>query len=345
MKKSEKLMINFLLVSFLVLLTIGLIFTIYLGIIAFYLSILLYLILSITTVVKAWIQVSHKWVYVIEKYGEFYEILNPGRHFIFPWLSFFRIKHRIYTGEMKMQLFDDEVEESDDYKEGIIDFKDESAKVVAFFFFKVTNTSEKEIMKVAYETENVIDDVKTIVEEALTSFLSQYTLSEANELKGFIGLNEVFTMKESKSIRDKDASEAWKNSKYARKLFSWGFTPTSLSISDIKLPKRVIEKRSKLMDAKNRSKIAEFEREVKIRLSEGEAKALNNMSESRTNEVKNLIKETGMNTSEAILFITDRRKYEAMAKADNITWIEGLNDEAKKNINFELGFNSKNDKK
>lgn len=344
MKESKKLMLQFLGISFGIFLFIGTISSILWGSMVIIFSLVIWAIISTVTVVKAWTQVPHKWVYVIEKFGEYYTMMGPGLRFVFPWFNFYKVEHRVYTGEMKMMLFEDEVDDEEDYKEGIIDFKDESAKVEAFFFFKVTDDSEKEIKKAAYETNEPIEYVKVIAESVLRGFLAHYTLFEANELKGFIDLNEVFLMKGPEDIKEVTNDDNWRNTKHGRKLLSWGFTPISFSIRDIKIPNRVIEKKSDLMKAKNDSKIAEFKKEVKIKLSEGDAEALKNMSNSRANEVQMLMKETEMTVQEAILFITDRRKYEAMAKAGNVTWIEGLDDKIKKGASFGIGFDSVDNK-
>jgi regulator of protease activity HflC (stomatin/prohibitin superfamily) len=400
MKKSEKLMINFLLVSFLVLLTIGLIFTVYLGVIAIYLSILLYLILSITTVVKAWTQVPHKSIYVVERYGEFYEILNPGRHFVFPWLNFFRIKSKVFTGSLKMALFDEVIEESDDYKGGIVDFKDESAKIKALFFFHVraiedlnenefeeikNNLIERrvlshsseidevkqkiqvELYKIAvYQTNKPIAFIKAKAESALRSFLAQYELLEANELKTNFNLKQIANMmqaKEVKELKEKEKEErkeneeakkrgeeikeetpdeSWKYSEFGKNLIKWGFTPSSFSITEIQFPDRVIEQQTRVMTARKDKEIAGFKKDAMILLSEGEADSYRNMSKAKADEVKIIADENNVSTEEAFLYIINRQKYEALAKAGNVTWISGAEEkDIKRGVAFGVGFKNK----
>lgn len=409
MKKSKEFLLKFIVYS-LLLPVIGLILSIFWGSMVLYLSVLLYLIIAIVTIVKAWTPVPHKWVYIVEMFGKFSNILEPGPHFVFPWFGFIKVKHKIFTGELKMALFDEEIEETEDYKGGIVDLNDESAKIKAVFFFKVRsygdlNDEEKKYYKdqleangeisigasdkevaakiqvylyktAAYQTNDPISYIKSKAEAALRSFLAQYEILEANELKTNFELNQVANMltpdelkkekKEEAMRREKDKAKKkkaeetksreeekvdtgkvkeneneWKESRFGKKLISWGFTPTSFSITEIQFPDRFIEERARLMKAKKDVKIAEQKKQESITLSEGEADALKNMSEARANEVKKIIKETNASKEEAFLFIINRQKYEALQKAGNVTWIAGADDgEVKRGGAFGAGFKS-----
>ncbi len=345
MKNSKELMLQFLVVSLAVFLAIGGFTSIFWGAMAFYLSIILWSIMATITVVKAWTQVPHRWVYIIERFGEFYMVLEPGLHFVFPWLSFYEVKHKIFTGTMKMALFDDEIEDSEDYQGGIVDFKDESAKIKAFIFFHVSKGDDQEEIykQAAYETSDPIAYIKAAAEAALRSFLAQYDLFDANELKSTFDLIEVANMLGPDEVkirkRNKDTSGDWENTRFGEKMTNWGFTPTSFIITEFQFPDRVIDQRARLMKAQKDVKIAEHRKNESIILSEGEAKALKNMSIARANEVKELQRKTGVSYEAAFLFIVNRQKYEALAKAGNVTWIGGADsEEVRKGASFGAGF-------
>ncbi len=400
MKESKKLMLNFLGYSLLILLIIGAILTIFIGTIAMWVAGALYVTVATVTVVKAWTQIPYKWVYVIDRYGDFYRLLKPGLHFIFPWLGFYTIKRRIFTGELKMALFDKVVEESEDYQGGIIDFKDESSKIKSFLFFRVRmvddlSDKEKEMYKndlikkgelkddsseedieskiqvelykiAAYETNDPIAYIKVKAESALRSFLAQYEVLEANELKSNFDINEVSNMMGPEEVKDRkkeekkkreqaekakkdgitnkesdvvDVDKSWENSKFGKILINWGFVPNSFSISEIQLADRIIEQRARRMKASTDEKIAAHKKNEMEILSEGEANALENMSVARSSEVNRIKNENNCTTEEAFLFIINRQKYEALAKAGNVTWIGGADgDEVKRGASFGTGF-------
>ncbi len=366
MKKSKEFMLKFLVISLIALLGIGLIFSLFWGIVVFYITLFLYVIITLITIFKAWTQVPHKWVYILEKYGEFYQVLEPGLHFVFPWFGFLEVKHKIFTGTIKLPLFDEEVEETGDYKGGIVDLKDESAKIQAFFFFQVSKitkgTWEDQVelyKRAAYETSDPIAYIKAAAEAALRSFLAQYELLQANELKTNFDLNEVANMigpkkvEEMKQLNVVDPKEAavqekkgknnWKKSRFGIKLLSWGFTPTNFIITEIQFPDRVMVLRSELKKSKNDLDIAHFQQLANIKLSKGEAQALKNMSVARKLEVKDLVN-GGMNMQEAITFVTDRRKYEALTKAEKVFFFEGENSNSKKGAEMGAGFGVSSEK-
>lgn len=365
MNESKKLFLRFIAIGALVSLVIGLFLNIFFGIIAFWIAISIYFVVAIITVVKAWTQVPQRWVYVVERFGKYYMMLEPGLHFVFPWLSFYEVKHKIFTGTMKMALFDDEVEDSDDYQGGIVDFKDESAKIKAFIFFHVTRfelsdadkegktvqeikdlteEGQKEVYKqAAYETSDPIAYIKAAAEAALRSFLAQYNLFDANELKSTFDLVEVANMMGPDEVklrkRNNDTGGKWENTRFGEKMTKWGFTPTSFIITEFQFPDRVIEQRARLMKAQKDEKIAQHRKNENIILSKGEAEALRNLSEARAEEVDKMMKKTGASKEEAFLFIVNRQKYEALAKAGEVRWLGGAdNDDVKRGAAFGLGF-------
>ncbi|GEM_PF-1895107 len=366
MKESKKLMLQFLGISFGIFLVIGTISSILWGSMIIIFSLVIWAIISTVTVVKAWTQVPHRWVYVIENFGEYYTMMGPGLRFVFPWFNFYEVKHKIFTGTMKLALFDDVVEESDDYQGGVVDFKDESAKIKAFLFIHVSKyemtekekegKSKEEIKeipdeqikiykKAAYETSDPIAYIKASAEAALRSFLAQYDLLDANELKSNFDLIEVANMMGPDDVKlrkkEKNAGGDWRETRFGEKMTNWGFTPTSFIITEFQFPDRVIEQRARLMKAEKDEKIAEHRKNESITLSEGEAKALRNLSQARAEEVDKMVEKTGATKEEAFLFIVNRQKYEALQKAGNVTWIAGADDgEVKRGGAFGAGFKS-----
>lgn len=306
----------------------------------FLLTALIWLTVLAATIVKGWTPVPHNHEYIVEYLGKYIGApLCAGLHILFPWFGFVKIKPKQFLGVQTLPLYLDE-QKKEDYGGGSVEFKDSSASLTAFVYFRVVNSA-----LATYSVDDLRHAVEELTDHILRSFFSAYTIDQAIELKAKIGIREVaclvdFVKEPERVITDVE----FYNSHYFKTLYSWGVEPTNLAVSDIILPSNILEGREKLFTAEQDRQAAEKQKETALINAKKDlevaeinkqkaivdAQALNESSEligeGEGKRILKIAKVSSLSVSEAAQYFMVINKWEklgAMKDNPNFSMIEG----------------------
>lgn len=282
--------------------------------------------------------VPQNWHFVISRFGKYHKTWVAGLHWFFPWIIF-RIDGKVYMGEQSMDLA---LGDPQALGGGVVDFINESSPVKVKLHYKFTDA-----YKALYNADYPLRILENLTDGLVRSFLSHYTISEANKLKSSFNLEvlasgTVIELGDNNRPKETSLKKELVNTDYFLALQDIGITPLRLIIVDIELTDVILRERSRILQADTDLKVAE--REIKIEekrkesaivragakkeeitiIADGEAEALERLGAAMLSQVNDLVGPLG--APQAAKHIQELRKFEAMEKSGNLTWIEGSKD-------------------
>ena len=286
--------------------------------------------------------VPEKWEYLISRFKKYYCTKKAGLY----WLpfGFFKLDHKVFMGEQALPLSLGR----DGFGGGIVDFKDGSAPVEAFFYFRIFDS-----FKAAYSTADILRMIEEKADGVLRSFLAQYDTEEANELKNGFNLGIISSM--TRCIPGGPIPTVT-SSDFYKILRNWGIDPVSFTVTDIELPQAIIEQRQRVLQATKDVEVAKLEikkaehkaettlieadaaQKAVILKYTGEAKGMGEITTAMADRIEALIKR-GMKPQEAADYVVNITKAEALKNSQQVTWIES-SESASKGASFGAGINS-----
>ena len=238
-------------------------------------------------------------------------------------------------GQQQMGLYLDEGQ-NDKYGFGHVDFLDGSAPIVATAYFTIINS-----MKAAYDIDDILKGMEEKLDGAIRTYLGGYKIDDVNHLKvqfdtARILNGEVVIDHETPRIKTKEDSRI-----YMEILKDWGTEINTIVISDIVLSDDQKEIRRELLKAEKAVEIAEqevkmakFEKERVIIVSEGKKKSLSIEAEGRKealmSEGKGMssqissVKSAGINSSASAAYLAEMKKWDSIG--DKTVIIDGGSD-------------------
>ncbi|MFA4998637.1 MAG: SPFH domain-containing protein [Candidatus Paceibacterota bacterium] len=193
-------------------------------------------------------QVPEEKRYVIERLGRYNRTVGPGLIFFLPWIE--KIRAEILISEQTVLLFTDPIK---------FDFKDGSAtpkQSEAFVRIKSPETpylskdgkNESGAYRALYEIRNWEKAIKSLLENAIRSYLNGLTVDEGITEKGAgFDLRNKLPAEEVARIQDS--------------LDGWGFGLVRITIMDFDLDKKIIDARDDVQSKHRQVDAAKFERE------------------------------------------------------------------------------------
>ncbi len=299
-------------------------------------SIIIIIILLIVYISLGFHGVPEKWEYLVSRFQKYNCTKKAGLY----WLpfGFFKLDHKVFMGEQALPLSLGR----DGFGGGVVDFKDGSAPVEAFFNFRIFDS-----FRAAYLTADILKMIEEKADGVLRSFLAQYDIEEANELKNGFNLGIIASM--TKYIPGAQVPVVT-SSDFYKILHNWGIEPLSFTVTDIELPQVIIEQRQRVLQATKDVEVAELgakkaEHEAKTTLikASGDAKGMDEITAAMAGRIKALV-EKGMSPQEAAAYVVNITKAEALKNSQQVTWIES-NKSAARGASFGAGINSVNKKK
>jgi len=290
--------------------------------------------------------VPENWEFQISIFKRYWKTSKAGLHLRFRWIT--AVDHEVFMGEQAMCLA---LGDNSALGGGVVDFQDVSAPVTAFMFFKVFNS-----YKAAYETANVMRMVEEQGDGTLRSFLAQYNVEEANELKNNFNLEIIASM--TKPVAGVPTPPLNTSHIYAM-LQNWGVELLAFTVTDIALPAAVIEQRQRKQKAATDVEVADLEiktekrqakktlikaeatRAAQVLISTGEAQGMDKISEAMAKRISELVAKNGMTAEAATAYVIQITKAEALKNAKQVIWNEGQS-MAANGAAFGAGFNTNN---
>lgn len=263
-----------------------------LAVIALVLTIFAYMLANVQKVPE-----NHVWL--IEFWGGFHVMWAAGGHFYFPLFGWIEMREEIFLGEEEIELFPS--------KNDLIDLDDTSCHFDAFLVIKAHDP-----YLAVYNIANFKEAVRIQVAGLLRSYLSKYTLDQANEKK--LELDLPYIISEAKDGKD------WKETAfYTNILNDWGVELCKMFVDDLDMSADDIAKRKLKQDAKIAEETAQNKKRVKIIEAQGDAAAIKLVAEAMqtklqkeglgiAQQIEALVKQ-GLTVEAATALVTDRYKW------------------------------------
>ena len=219
------------------------------------------------------VEVPENYAYVIDKFGKFYQVWNPGLHFIFPFFGM-SIRPRVKTTEQRLALrMSDAAPEAPG--KGSVEIKDDTVSVDCDVYFVV-----EDVAKSANNVADPIGSLEERVDSLLRSLLSGFTLDEANREKGHMTLIEVMSAEERRTRRDDGTwdppypAEIGSVAAWRYILDEWGIRIIRISPPDLGISTATEDQRRRLLEARKDKEVAKEEQAATIIRAEGEKAAM-----------------------------------------------------------------------
>lgn len=278
--------------------------------------------------------VPHNHEFIIEFFGKYYKTCKSGHHWFFPDFGVFNIASKTFMGDQVIPLNLGDT----GLGGGVVDFKDESAGVQASLILRVFDS-----YKATYEVDEFYESIIALTDATLRSFLSQFTVEQANDMKN--GFTVDMVAAKIKPIDDDGKPVVCppiEDTLYYQQLQSWGVTAVNIVVLDIDLPAKVIEQRSRMLQAEmdidiakkdveiskieNQSKVqrADTAKTVSIIAAQGKARSMEVIAGAESLRIKALT-DKGMSIQQAEDYILSLRKSEALEGSEKVFWFEGGN--------------------
>lgn len=195
--------------------------------------------------------------WVIEVFGEFYVIRQPGLQWVCPLLM--NVQAIVDIREIKLPLFEEPIK---------IDFRNGSAGpkgAVGFLKIKGENREEidESVKRAVYNIEGWRSAAIILIQNGLRSFLNSMTIEEGLE-KGKGGYNLLDRMSESKNKKHQKAANGIETA-----LSNWGFELTRVVVEDFDLDPVVIQAREALFRKQRDREMAVLERGIRAEQTMG----------------------------------------------------------------------------
>lgn len=309
------------------------------------------LVFFILTVFVGFHFVPQKYEYSISKFGKYYQTWKAGLHWKFPWFGFIKIDAKVFMGEQALELSLGKAGASG----GVVDFRDESAPVEGYLYMRIFDSKAA-----TYDVDDVLLRSEETADAALRSFLAQYDVEEANEIKSDFNLpliaSAVKLVKDANGQIIPPVVPPLNTTHFSQVLDRWGVEPLAFVLTDIDLPARIIEQRRRQLEAamnvevsaqdvkkaKNEAKTAlikaEAARKAEVLRATGEASGMDKISAAMAKRIKDLVAE-GMKVDAAAIYVKELAKTEALKNAKQVIWTEGSS-MAASGAAFGAGFNS-----
>ena len=303
------------------------------------------LLLAILILIKPY-TVPENWEFQISFFKRYWKTSKAGLNFRVRWMS--KVDHEVFMGEQAMSL---SLGDNSALGGGVVDFQDGSAPVKAFMFFEVFDS-----YKAAYETPDVMRMIEEQGDGTLRSFLAQYNIEEANELKNNFNLEVIASM--TKPVTGVPVPPLATSHIYLM-LWNWGIRLLAFTVTDIALPAAIIEQRQRKQKAATDIEVAKLEIEVEkkqakktlikaeatraaqVLISTGEAQGMDKISEAMAKRISELVAKNGMTAEAATAYVIQITKAEALKNAKQVIWNEGQS-MAANGAAFGAGFNTNN---
>lgn len=301
--------------------------------------------LALVTMVK-FFTVPENWEFQISIFGRYWKTCRAGLNLRWRWIT--AVDHEVFMGEQAMCL---SLGDNSALGGGVVDFQDGSAPVTAFMFFEVFDS-----YKAAYETPNVMRMIEEQGDGTLRSFLAQYNIEEANELKNNFNLEIIASM--TKPVAGVPTPPLNTSHIYMM-LWNWGIRLLAFTVTDIALPAAIIEQRQRKQKAATDIEVVKLEIEVEkkqakktlikaeatraaqVLVSTGEAQGMDKISEAMAKRISELVAKNGMTAEAATAYVIQITKAEALKNAKQVIWTEGQS-MAANGAAFGAGFNTNN---
>ncbi len=265
----------------------------------------------VITIALGWTQVPEKHHYAVELTGAYYATWQPGLYIRFPYFGLMRINSEVFMGQQIIKLYTDEVKDGG----GLIDFKDGSSRITAFVYFTIVDA-----FKATYAINDVIRGVEEKMDAAIRSYLANFKIDEANELKTQLDAARILNGETRDEKGNWPAKKELRESNFWKEISnSWGVEIDNIIISDIALPEAVMKQRQRVLTAEKELEAAEIEkktaatraegkRDARIIEADGEKQALALVGKGMADQIKTL-KDAGLYSREAATNVVERMKW------------------------------------
>jgi len=232
--------------------------------------------------------VRGKYEWVMELFGEFVMIWEPGYHFKLPIIM--ERRARVFMGDITLSLTFNGEKDEEGKTNSIVDFLNASAGVVADVFFRIFSS---------YRATYNIDDLKNAVSEKMEAGIRAYygneTIDEAIAGRAEVDLRKIITQ----------------NATEADVFKSWGAMITSLAVTSFILPTEVDTSRRKKLEAEKNKEVAEVDQQTAS--IKAETARINGQAEG--NRLKALATTIGQPIEKAVEYELMVKRLEAYQKS------------------------------
>lgn len=242
-------------------------------------------VVMVTTIMNGWVQVPENWIWVVEFLGRHHGNYNPaleenadrggwesGPYIAFPYFGLMTVRNKAFMGEQMMELYMNDDKESG-YGEGVVEFEDSSAPVDAVVYFTIVDA-----YKATYNINDLYGSIGEKIDGAIRSYLGNFTIDEANRLKVQFNLARVLNGKptgrddkgilKTETARERNKmnkpgahkdTDLWKEIRN-----NWGVEINSIAVSDIVLSDGVIKIREEKLVAQKANEVALIKKKTTI---------------------------------------------------------------------------------
>lgn len=280
---------------------------------------------------------------VLLLFEDFYKVLSPGAHIVFPYFSIFSLAK---DSEGDVLFFPDTIDDlpvferekivqqaKNNESTDLTEFKDLQAFLIATLYFRVAN------VKVAFlERDNYLLDLQAWFKSLLRDYCKDKNLVDIDTAKDNVGLDELLSIHfpdwEEKTSREEAEQWAVENNincfvksgkaqkvKYVY-LYKYGIWLENFLLEDIILPHDIEDAQRQQNIATARQKVAEVEAETAEIVAKGQKQAWAQNSESWENAYNKLIT-LGVGPKEATEVISQNQHWQGAQDLEKIRgeWI------------------------
>lgn len=288
------------------------------------LSIILWTI-AISTALKI---VPENYEYVVELFGEYDDILDPGLRLISPF-GIEKIRSRVFLGQQMMRLYLDE-QVPGSFGGGDVEFINCSGVGVnAFFYFKIENS-----YKATYEVIDLFEAIEEKADGILRTNFMMYNLDEAMNLKGRFNLENIACFTDLRlGTTSPTLQNDFLNSEFYLGMKEFGVEPKSFVVSDFRLPQDVIDQRQKKLIADKDKEVAQVEYdkaeiEKKTMVVRAQAKKDSRVLEGdgEAHYIQRVLAAANLNSSQNAAYLTEMAKWKAISESksgEKVILVEG----------------------
>lgn len=237
---------------------------------------------------RAFYSVPEKEDWTIELLGYWFNTWHSGPHFLIP--LFAKVSGKVYMGDRMITLYMDD-KDRDGEKDAAIEFEDASAGVIIRLYYRIFA-----VHRAVYNIDDVESAVREKMDAGLRAHFGKKKLDKA--------LRERTNMK-FKTILGESATEAG--------VFkSWGVEIRSLAMTDVLLSPETMKIREKILNATKEQDVAKIGIKTAEHLATAEKITKTVEGQASGAEIKELMKETGLDEKQATEFLLTREYFQAI---------------------------------